>query len=81
MAEPVWDVDSGGPKEPYIRWGPRSPRGERAVLGACSGISGMSQSYSVGGGSNASYRYQYCSKLLLLYILHIRVAEWIAQFD
>ena len=25
MAEPVWDVDSGGPKEPYIRRGAQIP--------------------------------------------------------
>ena len=29
----IWDVDSGGPREPCIRWGPKSPRERGSYFG------------------------------------------------
>ena len=60
----VWCMDSGGPREPCFRWGV-----EEAILGEgqtpahceVQGISDVSQSYSVGGSSDAAFRCQYCS--------------------
>ena len=63
-----------GPKEPCIRWRPRSSR-ERDIFGV--GISRpivkyreytacgqYSQPYSVGGSSSAAFRSQHCGNLL-----------------
>jgi len=33
-----WRVDSGGPKEPWITWWSRSPRGEGAISLHCLGM-------------------------------------------
>jgi len=30
----VWDMDSGGPVEPYVMWGPRSHLGTGQFLGS-----------------------------------------------
>lgn len=71
MAEPIkmcfGGVDSGGPKEPCIRWGlgTQIPAVEQAIMGeASSGPSSMSHSYSAGGSSDASFCCQYFSNLI-----------------
>jgi len=59
---------SGGLKEQILHGCPDSPPKKRAVLGASPGplgsmgTSGVGQSYSVGGSSDAACRCQYCSK-------------------
>ena len=58
----VWGMNSGGPIEPYIRWESESPRGRGSyaghLLAHCKtyGISSVSESYSVGGSSDAACR-------------------------
>jgi len=70
-------VDSSGTKEPCIRWGPPQGKGQflfgRHVRTHCEvqGISVVSQSYSLGGNSDAAVRCQYCSNLLA-----IRLTAW-----
>jgi len=66
---PFGGVDSAGRKKPCIRWGSGSPR-KGAILGRhfpadCNEISGVSQSYSLGGSSDAAFHCQYCSNVFL----------------